>query len=171
MSAILDRFILEKAPGPLVELDPALVRARVSFGTLLDALAGIRDEQLIYAWTWRDNQAYIRYGFYRVLEILEGATAAARLALASQPSSEAREAVGAAAAARWQLHGILATLNDSDLDADPGGGEWTIRRTMQHIVNSQRGYAWGSAYWLSVRDEPRSTRPATRSGRCLSGLP
>ena len=34
--AVLDAFILEKAPGPLVQIDPALVRARVAFGGLLD---------------------------------------------------------------------------------------------------------------------------------------
>ena len=155
MSAVLDPFVLEKAPGPLVHIDPSLARARSAFGDLLDTLAALHDEQLIYQWMWGEHHADIRYGFYRVLEMVEGAASAARLALAAQPSSEAREAVGAAAAARWGLHGVLATLDDADLDADPGGGEWTIRRTMGHIINSQRGYAWGSAYWISVRDEPR----------------
>jgi hypothetical protein len=159
LSAVLDRFVLEKAPGPLVDIDPSLARARSAFGGLLDTLAAMRDEQLTYQWMWGEHQADIRYGFYRVLEMLEGATSAARLALAGQPSSEARDAVGAATAARWGLHGVLATLNDADLDADAGGGEWTIRRTMGHIINSQRGYAWGSAYWISVRDEPRKAGP------------
>src|SRR5215218_2787551 len=159
LSTVLDRFVLEKAPGPLVDIDPSLARARSAFGGLVDTLAAMRDEQLTYQWMWGEHQADIRYGFYRVLEMLEGATAAARLALARQPSSEARDAVGAATAARWGLHGVLATLNDADLDADAAGGEWTIRRTMGHIINSQRGYAWGSAYWISVRDEPRNAGP------------
>ena len=157
MSAVLDPFVLEHAPGPLVEMDPALVRARVACAALLDTLAAIDDDKLTCVWMWGENAADIRYGFYRAFEIIESASSAAGRALGSQPSSEARDAAAAAAASRWALHGVLATLTDADLDADPGGGEWTIRRTMQHIINSQRGYAWGSAYWLSVRDQPRAT--------------
>jgi hypothetical protein len=40
-------------------------------------------------------------------------------------------------------------LEDALLDADPGGGEWSIRLTMGHIIGGQRGYGWGSAWWLS----------------------
>ncbi len=159
MSAVLDPFVLEHAPGPLVQLDPALVRARVACAALLDTLAAIDDDKLTCLWMWGENAADIRYGFYRAFEIIESASSAAGRALASQPSSEARDAAAAAAASRWALHGVLATLTDADLDADPGGGEWTIRQTMQHIINSQRGYAWGSAYWLSVRDQPRRPGP------------
>jgi hypothetical protein len=86
-------------------------------------------------------------------------------------STEARDAVAAATAARWDTQGILATLADGDLDADPGGGEWTIRQTLAHSIGSQRGYAWGSAYWISVRNEPpaggacarRASRPCPTS--------
>ncbi len=36
----------------------------------------------------------------------------------------------------------------TDWDADPGGGEWTIRRTMAHIIGSQRSYGWFNAWFL-----------------------
>jgi hypothetical protein len=52
------------------------------------------------------------------------------------------------AAARWWLRGVLAALRDDDWDADPGGGEWTIRRTMAHIIGSQRSYGWFNAWFL-----------------------
>jgi hypothetical protein len=113
----------------------------------------------------------VRYGFYRVLEILDLAASASTRALAGSPSSEARDAVGATALSRWALHGVLATLTDVDLDADPGNAEWTIRRTMQHIINSQRGYAWGSANWLSVRDQPRPAGPQRLPGDPNDGFP
>ena len=55
--------------------------------------------------------------------------------------------IGPATAARWDLHGVLAPLTDTEIDADPGGGEWTIRLTLGHTVNSQRAYGWSTAWW------------------------
>jgi len=159
VKTFLDPFVIEHAPGPTIDLDPALLRARAALIGTLARLARCEDSALTYTWTWDGNAVDVRYGFYRTVELLEAATSAASRAMTGSASSEARDAVAAATVARWELQGILATLADADLDADPGGGEWTIRRTMQHIVNSQRGYAWGSAYWLSVRDEPRRPGP------------
>jgi DinB superfamily len=171
MSAVLDSFVLEHAPGPLVELDPALVRARSAFNGLLAALAAVTDDKLTCAWTWDANGVDVRYGFYRTLEILESATSAAGLAVAGSVSTEARDAVAAATASRWALQGILASLTATDLDADPGGGEWTVRQTMGHIIGGQRGYAWGSAWWLSTRDQPRSPGPQRAPDAPFAELP
>jgi len=157
MTAVLDPFVLERAPGPTVGLDPALLGARAALNDLLAQLARVDDSQLTYAWTWDRNAVDIRYAFYRALETIEAATSALSRAMAGTPSSEARDAVGAATAARWELHGLLVTLADADLDADPGNKEWTVRQTLAHILGSQRGYAWGSAYWLSARNEPAPT--------------
>jgi len=55
-----------------------------------------------------------------------------------------------ATAARWDLHGLLAPLGDAELDADPGGGEWSVRLTLGHIVGSQRAYGWGTGWWLQA---------------------
>ena len=171
MTATLDRFVLDRAPGPLVELDPALVRARAAFTAVLAKPSGLGDEQLTYQSFWDGNEFDIRNGYYRVGEVLDSAASEASRSLEGQPSSEARNAVAATTAARWRLHGVLATLDDGDLDADPGNGEWTIRRTLQHVVNSQRGYAWGSAYWLSVRDEPRQPGPQRAPQGVLASFP
>jgi uncharacterized damage-inducible protein DinB len=150
VAAVLDSFILERAPGPLVEIPAALVRARSAFGATLDAFLRIENDRLGSAWTSAGYNEEVRYGFYRVVELIESARSAAGRALEAEHSSEARDAAGAASASRWALQGVLATLGDDDLDADPGGGEWTIRQTLQHIINSQRGYAWGSAAWLQL---------------------
>jgi hypothetical protein len=155
MTATLDPFILEYAPGPVAQLDPSLVRARAELDSLLDVVARLEDPSLVTQWLWDGNDVDIRYAFYRAFETLESAESAVRLALGSSASSEAREAAAAASASRWDLQGLLATFSDEDLDADPGNGEWTIRQTMAHIIGGQRGYSWGSAYWLSVRDQPR----------------
>ena len=69
MSAVLDTFILEHAPGPLVDVDPSLVRARTAFRNALDVWPAISDDRLTSAWTWDGKAVDVRYGFYRVLEI------------------------------------------------------------------------------------------------------
>jgi uncharacterized damage-inducible protein DinB len=156
MTATLDQFVLDYAPGPVATLDPALLRARAEVQTLLEAMARLEDSSLRTQWLWDGNDVDVRYAFYRAFETLEAAESAVRRALVSAQgsgSSEAREAVAAATVSRWDLQGLLAALDDADLDADPGNGEWTIRQTLAHIIGSQRGYAWGTAYWLSVRDE------------------
>jgi hypothetical protein len=143
---VIDQFILDYAPGPVAELDPALLRARTELQALFDAIARLDDQKLLIQWFWDGNDVDIRYAFYRAFETLESAESSLRLAVGSSESTEAREAVAAATASRWDLQGLLATFSDEDLDADPGNGEWTIRQTMAHIIGGQRGYSWGSAY-------------------------
>jgi hypothetical protein len=79
--------------------------------------------------------------------------------------------VGATSAARWDLQGLLAGLSDADLDADPTGGEWTVRQTLAHIIGGQRGYAWGSAYWISVRHEPKPDGPRRAPDELFTSMP
>ena len=72
------------------------------------------------------------------------------LALAGDvPLGPAVPALGAMTAARWDLHGVLTPLPDEVLDADPGGGEWTVRQTLGHILGSQLSYGWFNAWFLS----------------------
>lgn len=171
MTATLDPFVLERAPGPVVDLDPAVLRARAALNGALARMGRIDDSALTYAWAWDGNAVDVRYGFYRMLELLEAATSQASRAMTGSASSEARDAVAATTVARWELHGILATLAEADLDADPGGGEWTIRQTLGHIIGGQRGYAWGSAYWLSVRDQPRPAGSWRAPEELFAGMP
>jgi hypothetical protein len=53
--------------------------------------------------------------------------------------------------ARWDLQGTLRPLAADTWDADPGGGEWTIRRTVGHIIGGQRSYGWFNAWYLHLR--------------------
>ncbi|MGQ9631512.1 MAG: DinB family protein [bacterium] len=36
--------------------------------------------------------------------------------------------------------GILLTLDDDDLDKDPGEGRWPIRRIIEHVIDAERSY-------------------------------
>jgi hypothetical protein len=171
MTAVLDPFVLERAPGPTVELHPALVRLRAAFNDTFASLGMVPDERLTSLWVWDGNDINVRYAFYRVLEIIESGTAEVARQIGGEESSEAREAVGMTTAARWDLQGVLAGLRDADLDADPGGGEWTVRQTLAHIIGGQRGYAWGSAYWISVRNEPKPDGPRRAPDELFTSMP
>jgi hypothetical protein len=171
MTAVLDPFVLERAPGRTVEPHPALLRLRDAFTGTFAVLGTIPDERLLSLWVWDGNDINVRYAFYRTLEILESATGEVARAVGPVESSEAREAIGMTTAARWELQGVLAALGDADLDADPGGGEWTVRQTMGHIIGGQRGYAWGSAYWISVRDQPKPVGPRRAPDELFASMP
>ena len=171
MAAVIDPFILQYAPGAVAELDPAILRARGDVAALLEAMAQLDDSSLSFQWFWDGNDINVRYAFYRAFEALSAAESATRLALAGAPTSEAREAAAAADVARWDANGLLMSLNDADLDAALGRPEWTVRQTMAHMISGQRGYAWGSAYWLSIRDEPKAEGAQRLPDEVFSDLP
>ena len=145
--------------APLLDnTDPSLARplqtglraARTDVLAAARALLTIPEAALTKAWTWKGGgEEEVRYGAYRAAEALEQAEVEARSAVAATEAGERRAAriVGPATAARWDLSGILIPLDDALLDADPGGGEWSIRLTLGHIISSQRAYGWGTSWW------------------------
>jgi len=157
----MDDFALRLGPSAVNAVPSELLRARDSIRTALAALREIPDGSLERVWKWRDGDVDVRYGIYRQYEVVEDARARVQslLAGASETETPARPLVAAASAARWDLHGLLAGLDDGDLDRDPGNGEWTVRQTLAHIVGGQRGYAWYTAWWLAQRDAPAEDVP------------
>jgi len=174
MDAMQVDVVLERyGPSPTVEHPPWLADAHRSITGSVNRLLAIEEDDLARRWLWRDDRtggADARYAFFRAIETLEGAAGATGRAVASGgPAPAATGAFAAATMARWDLHGLLASLEDGDLDADPGGGEWTIRQTLAHAVNVERAYPSFSAWWLgrvqtpelppSVPDEVREGFP------------
>lgn len=151
----MDDVLVSNTPGPTIPLDSAVVEARRSLAGALADLLTISDGALEREWPWNDGEVELRYGFYRLYEQLEAAAAELRRVLAvTDPSpAPAVDPIAAATAARWDLHGILAGLTEADLDLDPGGGEWTIRQTLEHVLDVQRGYGWLTAWWLGQRGQ------------------
>jgi len=146
---VLERY----GPSSTAQMPAWLEDARRTMTTAAEGGLGIDEAELNRRWWWREDRAgetEVRYAFYRALEALERAagTAADEVAAAgARPAGAA--AFASATAARWDLHGLLAPLVDADLDADPGGGEWTIRQTLAHIVHVQRAYPAFASWWLS----------------------
>jgi hypothetical protein len=153
--AIDDRLV-EWTPGPSLESAPEVAPARAAVEDAARRLLRVPDDRLEAAWPWpgSTSEVDVRYGYYRLFELLEEAKAAV---VASLVPSRVVPAPGgqrgaAATVARWSLHGLLLPLTDEDLDRDPGNREWTIRQTLGHMLQSQQFYGSFTAWWLAGAD-------------------
>jgi DinB superfamily len=149
---ILDAPLLERTDDSLARpLPTALQRARSDVVAAARELLTIPEGALTRPWTWiGGSEEEVRYGAYRAAEALETAEIEARSIVAARDTNapQATSIVGPSTAARWDLHGLLLPLDAQMLDADPGSGEWSIRLVLGHVIASQRGYGWGTAWWL-----------------------
>ena len=152
MNTILDAPLIERTDASLARpLPSALTTARADIVAAARELLAIPESALTKPWTWiGGSEEEVRYGAYRAAEALEGAEIEARAMVAGRDADAPRATriVGPSTAARWDLHGLLLPLDDRLLDADPGAGEWSIRLVLGHVIGSQRGYGWGTAWWL-----------------------
>ena len=131
-------------------LPPALLSARGDVLAAVRELRKISDSSLTKPWAWKGgSEEELRYGFYRIGEAFELATidAAAAMRGAVADRGRAADLIAPATAARWDLQGLLIPLEDATWDADPGGGEWSVRQTLGHVIASQRSYGVGTAWW------------------------
>lgn len=123
-----------------------LATARGHFERALGDLLSVGEATLDAPWDWAGHgEVDRRYGFFRILEDLDATTARLDAVGGGRPVHEA--IVAPATVARWELNGLVATLTEADLDADPGRGEWTVRQTIAHIIGSQHGYAVYNDWW------------------------
>jgi DinB superfamily len=145
-----DALLRHTDPDRARPLPSAIGRARAELPAIAADILAIPEAALEREWTWiGGGEADLRYGIYRLHEILERADIDASRVLRadSRDSGLAADLIAPAGAVRWDLHGLLAPLSDVEIDADPGGGEWTIRQTLGHIVSGQRAYGWATAWW------------------------
>ncbi|HEU0237282.1 MAG TPA: DinB family protein, partial [Candidatus Limnocylindrales bacterium] len=158
--------LAELPTTPRVPIAEPLRRARTAIRTAVADMVAVPDAALERPWRWHPDDPDdldVRYGLYRLHERLEDAAAevARRREAAGSSGGSAGAGAGPAVAllaasgtARWELYGALAGIPDEAWDADPGGGEWTIRRTVAHVISSQRAYGWTTAWFLHRAGEP-----------------
>jgi hypothetical protein len=155
----LDAPLLENTDAALGRPLPATLQtARDDVLAAATDLLAIPEGSLTRPWTWiGGSEEEVRYGAYRAAEALERAEIEARAALVAIDADETRAAriIGPATAARWDLHGLLVPLEVQLIDADPGASEWSIRLVLGHVIASQRGYGWGTAWWQAHPHEAR----------------
>ena len=151
--------LIELLPGTVIPTS-AIERARRAFGAAIADMLAVPDAALEGAWRWRaddPSDADIRYGLYRIHEALEEAVAAVARGRANDGTDRTAPAVpvlATATVAKWALHGAIAPLRADELDADPGGGEWSVRQTLGHVVAVQESYGWTSAWFISRAGMP-----------------
>lgn len=162
-------------PASARPLTPALVAGRRDVLAVVRELQAIKDADLTRPWPWKGgSEEEVRYGFYRVCESFElaGIDAEAALRAAGVERGRAADRIAPVTAARWDLQGLLISLPDAAWEADPGNAEWTIRQTLGHIIEAQRYYGVGTAWWQRqayVADDPEL--PATIPESVYEGLP
>jgi hypothetical protein len=153
-SGALDAPFLDLTDSSLARpTQDVLSAARAGILRFAAELLALPDSALPKPWGWHGaSDEEVRYAAYRAFEALELAEVDARTLISTGEVTETRAAlvIAPATAARWDLHGLLVGLSDGELDADPGGGEWTIRRTLAHVISGQRSYAWGTAWWQAT---------------------
>jgi hypothetical protein len=121
-----------------------LLAARAAVDATLRSLLAVPDGALEKPWPWRGkSDADVRYGLYHLYEHLEKGQATALRA--GGEVTQAGLVLGQATAALWDLHGLLLPLGEL-LDGDPGGGEWSVRQTLAHVISVERSYASHTAY-------------------------
>jgi hypothetical protein len=129
-----------------------------TFEDVLARYASLPEARLSEPWRWPGHdgaQLEVRDALLRSLE-LELAAAA----VAGTGVSEAARATAMAQAVFGDLRGLLCGLPDTVLDAEPGGGEWTLRQVLQHVVLVERRYQSQTVYAVSRTDaEPVRREP------------
>jgi hypothetical protein len=159
--AVIDALAALRLPRPR-PVHPAIVAARTSLEATLHQTARLPDEALARSWRWRGAERVdVRYGIYRLFEVLEEATVMAlrTVALLGEREAAAGQILCQATQARWDLHGLLLPLADGDLDRPPGGAEWTLRETLGHVASTQARYTLNTAFWALTAPAPDRTPP------------
>jgi len=174
-NAALD-YLVSHSPAPTAPVAPSLLKARAALDSAAREYLAIQDGSLESTWAWDvdgGHDADVRYGLFRSIEAVEAATAeiAAILAATGARRSNAALRAAPATAARWDVHGRLAALDEGSLDTVARDGEWTLRETLGHIVGGQRGYVAYTAWHWSRNNREKPTEAELEEVQRDSALP
>jgi hypothetical protein len=145
--------LVDFATVPPIPWHAPVLATRASLAHLVKDLLTVPDDRLAEPWTWRAGDPEPLEGrdaMYRIHERLEAAITAIDTGRSVAPGTAIGPAVpplAAMTAARWDLHGLIWPLDEATWDETPAG-EWSIRRTLAHVIGSQRSYGWNNAWYL-----------------------
>ena len=130
----------------------------MTFEESLRALARLTDADLEREWMWPGKgRANLRYAFFFILQEEQAA-----LVAAASPTQEADRILALAQRAFGDLRGILLAVPDDMLDREPAPHEWSVRRTMEHVIGVERSYRANTQHALLRSDGEPLTIPADR---------
>ena len=110
---------------------------------VMEKLAALEDADMAKRIPWGGREMPVRFILSQIgnHDREHGIQVVKNLQWMSRQFTEAQMAVAKLAQARGELIGLLAAVDDEDLDRVPKEGEWTIRQTLQHIVDVQKRYS------------------------------
>jgi len=120
-------------------MSAALVDLQHDLRDLADRASRATEADLAVPWVWGSYSSEgVRFAFFRVLEELDALRAA--LAARSDRISHGRRILAGYNQAYRDLEAVVWGLDDETAALDPGGDEWSVRRTYAHILGADFGF-------------------------------
>ena len=109
---------------------------------IIEILSTISKEDMTLPAKYGKLDVDIRYRFYRFIahEVEHTLQISKTLFDLNIFPSESRQILQKMIQTRGELEGILINLEDEDLDKKPASDQWSVRETLEHIIEVEQGY-------------------------------
>ena len=109
---------------------------------IIEILSTISKEDMTLQAKYGKLNVDIRYRFYRFIanEVEHTLQISKTLFDLNIFPSESRQILQKMIQTRGELEGILINLEDEDLDKKPTSDQWSVRETLEHIIEVEKGY-------------------------------
>ena len=109
---------------------------------IIEILSTISKEDMTLPAKYGKLNVDIRYRFYRFIahEVEHTLQISKTLFDLNIFPSESRQILQKMIQTRGELEGILINLEDEDLDKKPTSDQWSVRETLEHIIEVEKGY-------------------------------
>ena len=109
---------------------------------IIEILSTISKEDMTLPAKYGKLNVDIRYRFYRFIahEVEHTLQISKTLFDLNIFPSESRQILQKMIQTRGELEGILINLEDEDLDKKPTSDQWSVRETLEHIIEVEQGY-------------------------------
>jgi hypothetical protein len=119
-----------------------LEQLRTQQAVVQERLAGVTEEQMVVKVAYGQREVDIRFMFYRLIahEVEHTVHLAKTLQALGRSQGEAQLILSRFQTLRGELEGLLVGLPAEELDRAPGE-EWSPRRVLEHIMETQEMYS------------------------------
>ena len=109
---------------------------------IIEILSTISKEDMTLPAKYGKLNVDIRYRFYRFIahQVEHTLQISKTLFDLNIFPSESRQILQKMIQTRGELEGILINLEDEDLDKKPASDQWSVRETLEHIIEVEQGY-------------------------------
>ncbi|MDO8671021.1 MAG: DinB family protein [Dehalococcoidia bacterium] len=124
------------------QIKQVLAEMAANHDGVMEKLAALKDADLAKKVPWGGVERPVRFLLSQIgnHDREHGIQVVKNLQWMDRDFTEAQMSVAKLTQARGELVGLLAAVDDEDLDRVPKEGEWTIRQTLQHIIDVQKRY-------------------------------